>query len=135
MAEVIAKLRMQYVLGFNPSDPGESGSYHTLTVSFADQDRCSDCRLLARSGYFSGASISSTKSINMPAKPERSIKERDRLLIQHSIAAVGSVNLDLSNLPFKASTAQLTDANGIPYIKIDLNIDSSRIQSATQMVI
>lgn len=128
LAEVIAKLRMQYVLGFNPSSSGESRSFHTLAVSFADKNRCPNCRLLARSGYYSGASTPSTNPIKLPAKPERSVEERDWLLIQLSIAAVGSVNLDLSNLPFKASTNQLTDSNGKPYIKVDPNIDSSRIQ-------
>jgi hypothetical protein len=127
LSEVIAKLRMQYVLGFNPSDPGKSGSFHTLAVSFVDEARCPDCRLLARSGYYSGSSAPLAPPIDAPVKPDRSIEETDQLLIQYSIAVVGSVNLDLSNLPFKVSTTQLEDSGGKPYIKVDLNIDSSRI--------
>ncbi len=127
LSEVIAKLRMQYVLGFNPSDPGESGSFHTLAVSFADKDRCPNCRLLARSGYYAGASAPPSMRIDVPIKSERSIEETNQLLIQYSIAAVGSVNLDLSDLPFKVSTTQLDGSSGKPHIKVDLNIDSSRI--------
>jgi len=127
LSEVIAKLRMQYVLGFNPSDPGKTGSFHTLAISFADEDRCPDCRLLARSGYYAGSSASPASPVEAPIRPDRSVEETDRLLIQYSIAAVGSVNLDLSDLPFRISTTQLDGSSGKPYIKIDLNIDSSRI--------
>jgi hypothetical protein len=127
LSEVIAKLRMQHVLEFNPSDPGEIGSFDTLAVSFADEDRCPDCRLLAHSGFYAGASAPSDTSIFAPVRPDRSTEETDQLPIQYSIAAVGSVNLDLSGIPFKVGTIRLDDSSGKPQIKVDLNIDSSRI--------
>jgi Ca-activated chloride channel family protein len=128
LSEVIEKLRMQYVLGFNPSDAGESGSFHKLAVTFADKDRCPDCRLLARSGYYSGVSTPPSTADDAPVMPERSAEETDQLLIQQSIVTVASTNLNLSDIPFKINTTQLDDSHDEPYVKVELKIDSSRVQ-------
>ena len=126
--EVIMNLRMQYILGFHPTEIGESGNFHKLDIAFADKDRCPDCRLLTRSGYYAGISTPSPRKQNEPAMPQRSAEETDRFLIQQSIATAGSTNLDLSDLPFKASTTQITDSQGQPHVRVELNIDASRLQ-------
>ena len=55
LEKAISDLRLQYTLGFSPSDPGQEGSFHKLTVKLAAEDRCPACRLLVRSGYYAGS--------------------------------------------------------------------------------
>ena len=128
LSEAIMKLRMQYVLGFNPSDAGETGTFHTLAVSFADKDRCPDCRLLSRVGYYSGVSTPPSAPDYVPVMPKRSIEEMQQFLVQYIIAAVGSTDLDLMDLRFKVSTTQPDSSDGKQQVIVDLNIDSSRIK-------
>ena len=53
---LMSNLRLQYTLGFNPSDPGKAGSWHKLMVRLAAPDHCPACRLKSRSGYYSSSS-------------------------------------------------------------------------------
>jgi Ca-activated chloride channel family protein len=54
MGEVIDKFHMQYILGFNPTDPGKHGSLHELDVRFSDDESCPGCKIKARKGYYAG---------------------------------------------------------------------------------
>jgi len=50
--KAIADLRLGYTLGFTPSSPGDSGSFHRLTVKLVTGKRCPGCTIQARSGYY-----------------------------------------------------------------------------------
>jgi VWFA-related protein len=69
LENAITRLRMQYTLGFNPSDRGLDGQFHNLKVRFADETRCPDCRIISRSGYYSGVGVSTP--LPLPNKAER----------------------------------------------------------------
>jgi hypothetical protein len=58
LENAITRLRMQYTLGFNPSDRGLDGQFHYLKVRFADENRCPDCRIIGPFGYYSGVGVS-----------------------------------------------------------------------------
>jgi VWFA-related protein len=50
----IASLNHSYLLGFNPTDPGQEGSYHAIKVTLNSGANCSKCKVQARKGYFLG---------------------------------------------------------------------------------
>jgi hypothetical protein len=69
LENAITNLKMQYTLGFNPSDRGLDGQFHYLKVRFADENRCPDCRIIGRFGYYSGVGVSTP--LQLPNKAER----------------------------------------------------------------
>jgi VWFA-related protein len=69
LENAITNLQMQYTLGFNPSDRGLDGQFHNLKVRFADENRCPDCRIIGRFGYYSGIGVSTP--LPLPNKAER----------------------------------------------------------------
>jgi Ca-activated chloride channel family protein len=127
LEKVISNLRMQYTIGFNPSDPGQTGVFRRLAVKLASSDRCPGCQLLTRSGYYPGVSAplpppgASAKTAEIaPQKPESS-------LIERNIVIAGNSSLEMTEIPFTAKTAQAQDSGGQPQIKIDLQIDFSKV--------
>jgi VWFA-related protein len=122
MEKAISNLRMQYTLGFNPSAPGETGSFHKLQLKLKSEDRCPGCRLLTRSGYYTGVAQVQPVTANKPDTPRQSPEEVDKLLIERSIATAGSIDIDLPGIPFSVTTAQQKDSAGEPQIKVDLQI-------------
>jgi Ca-activated chloride channel family protein len=58
---LMSSLRLQYTLGFNPSNPGRTGSWHKLAVRLAAPDHCPACRVKSRSGYYAGLRSSSSQ--------------------------------------------------------------------------
>jgi Ca-activated chloride channel homolog len=121
LEKLISSFRMQYTLGFNPSNPGAKGSFHRLAVKLAGQDRCPECQLVARSGYYSGVAAP------LPAPSEiRNNKNRvhaqDDSLVEQSIIAAGTYIPELRDVPFSVSTAEQKDSQGRPQLKVDLRI-------------
>ena len=126
LENAISHLRLQYTLGFSPSDAGQAGSFHKLGVKFAAEDRCPGCRLLARSGYYVGNSPASLLSEKRAALPEPG-SEPDPLMIRRKLEAAETIDLDLLDIPFLAGTSKQEDADGKPQVRIDLQIDFSGI--------
>jgi Ca-activated chloride channel family protein len=123
----ILNLRYQYTLGFNPSNPGEEGSFHRLTVKLATPDRCPECQLLVRSGYYSGISMPAPRPKSVqPAQPD-SEKNTDEVLIQRSILTAGTFSPDLLDIGFSVKTTKQMDSNGKLQLKVDLHIDSDDV--------
>jgi hypothetical protein len=122
LEKAISNLRTQYTLGFNPSAPGEKGSFRRLSVKLASEDRCPGCRLLARSGYYAGVTLPLPPPDKPRKEPRNSPEKADELLIRRSIMNAGSLNSDLHGIPFKVMTAQQMDSSGKPQIKVDLQI-------------
>ncbi len=148
MQEALLRLRRQYTLGFNPTDLGEDGSFHKLDVQLADQVRCPDCRILARSGYYAG--ISSPVPLEDKKKQKKKSKytaeEADRLIIQQSVATAGvykyagywgrsaedfAENTHLTNLSdirLRVQAKKAENDTGKKVLKINLEINTGRIQ-------
>jgi Ca-activated chloride channel homolog len=122
LEKAISNLRLQYTLGFSPSDPGQEGSFHKLTVRLAPEDRCPSCRLLVRSGYYAGSPPVPLANQIQLALPEPANKTAD-WMIQRKIEAAATINLDLPDIPFVARTARQTDSDGKSQIRVDLQID------------
>jgi|WetSurSiteA1Bulk_404760.scaffolds.fasta_scaffold10509_2 Ca-activated chloride channel homolog len=134
LEKAISNLRLQYTLGFSPSDPGKEGSYHKLTVRLASEDRCPACRLLARKGYYSGisASISNPRTSRLIAgnplkqsSPER--LQRLRFCMNTAI----HTDFDLPDIPIVVRTFEQKGLDGKPQLKLDLHIDFSNIGFVT----
>lgn len=130
LAQVISNLRMQYSIGFNPTQIGEKGVFRGLSVKLADKKKCPECRILARSGYYPGLST----ALPVDDKPEiappgNSPADTDKLLIRQSIETAATAAMELSDLPLKIKTSELADSiEGRRHLKVDLTIDASRIQ-------
>lgn len=123
---------MQYTLGFNPSDPGKRGSFHKLTVRLASAERCPGCRLLSRSGYYSGMSPPLPPPDSMETATLRPPDPKaDQLLIQKSIITAGTIDLDLPGIPFAVVTERQMNSDGSQHVKLDLRIDANRIAMKT----
>jgi Ca-activated chloride channel homolog len=133
LEKIIASLRKQFTLGFNPSVHGEKGKFHKLSVKFAAKNRCPGCRVLSRSGYYAG--IAPPISFPDERKPRkmllRDAEDTDRLLIRQSIITAGAFNLDMPGIPFKVKTTQQTDSKGQPEYKVDVVINAGGIAFKT----
>ena len=123
LEDTISRLRMQYTLGFNSSDRGRDGQFHSLIVRFADEKRCKNCRIIGRKGYYAGVAAPLLLPEETRTKPRSSSDNIDELMAQRSILIAGTTFPDLREIPFKLSAAVQTDANGIQ-LHLDLVIDS-----------
>lgn len=122
LEKAISDLRLQYTLGFSPSDQGEEGSFHKLTVKLASEKRCPSCRLLARSGYYAGSTPASALSEFRTVSPEPANKP-DQWAIRRKIESANTMDLDLLDIPFAASAAKQQGSSGEPQVGIGLQID------------
>jgi Ca-activated chloride channel homolog len=122
LEKAISNLRLQYTLGFSPSDPGQEGSFHKLTVRLAAEHRCPACRLLVRSGYYAGSPPVPLANQIQLASPEQANKTAYWMILR-KIEAAATINSDLPDIPFVARTASQKDSDGKPQIRVDLQID------------
>jgi hypothetical protein len=100
LEKIISQVRSQYVLGFSPSNAGENGVFHQLTVRLANKDRCPTCRIKARRGYYAGVSTSLPLSKKTQAMPSQPGSELDNSIIQRI--------MDLSGDPFWPNMGEIS---------------------------
>jgi len=123
LEDAISRLRMQYTLGFNPSDHGQEGQFHSLIIRFADENRCPNCSIIGRKGYYVGVASPLPLSEKTIIRSRSSLDDTDQLITQRIVLIAGTQFSDLYEIPFKFSTAVQTDANGMK-LHIELGIDS-----------
>jgi Ca-activated chloride channel family protein len=130
MTKVLARLRKQYTLGFNPTDLGEEGSFHKLEVKFADEKRCPECRMLSRVGYYAGVSSPIPSGDKKRKKPKLTQQEMNRIIIEKSVVAVGSNPdmPDLEGVPFRVWTKRFRDKKGDIREQVNVRIDAHQVQ-------
>ncbi len=126
LEKAISNLRLQYTLGFSPSDPGQEGGFHKLTVRLAAEDRCPACRLLVRSGYYAGSPPVPLANQIQLAPPEPANKAAYGMILR-KIEAAATIDMDLPDIPFVARTASQKDSDGKSQIRVDLQIDFSGV--------
>jgi Ca-activated chloride channel homolog len=123
LKEAILKLRMQYTLGFYPSDLTKKGKTHKLEVRFVDKNRCPDCRIFGRKSYREGVSA----PLPLPAESRQNrialpAEEIEQLLIQRSILIAGNSSQEMNQIPFKLMTRKLTDPGSKTQFEIKMQI-------------
>jgi VWFA-related protein len=129
--QVMDRLRAQYTIGFTPSNPGEKGSFHELTVRLANQDRCPKCGIKARKGYYAGISAPFPPVRKPQAKPLQSLSEIDNKLIQESILLAGTCYFDMNDISFALRNAEkITSTSGQNQMMIELSVDPAGIEMA-----
>ena len=124
----ILNLRFRYTLGFNPSNPGEDGSFHRLTVELNAPDRCPGCQLLLRRGYYTGIPSDPPSEIPLQSSQPDSAQEIDETLIQRSILTAGSFAQDLPDIAFSVKTAEEADAYGKPLLIVYFHVEPHEIE-------
>jgi Ca-activated chloride channel homolog len=126
LEKAISNLRLQYTLGFSPSDPGQERGFHKLAVKLAAEDRCPACRLLVRSGYYAGSPpVPLANQIQLaPAEPANKAAYG---MILRKIEAAATIDMDLPDIPFVVRTAMQKDSDGKPQMRVDLQIDFSGV--------
>jgi Ca-activated chloride channel homolog len=131
LEKAISSLRTQYILGFTPSNPGKNGSFHELKVRFANIDRCPECQIKARRGYYAGVSAPLIPPAQTPIASKQSPTEIDQQLLQRSIFTAGTVYTDLEEIRFMVSTDERIGSNGEPQIQVDLRIGPAGVDFTT----
>jgi Ca-activated chloride channel family protein len=126
----IANLRMQYLLGFSPSDAGKDGSFHNLVVKLRSKESCPDCRVQARRGYYAGKAILPLAPGSTPAamQPDGSGES----LARSRIITAAACGFDLNDIPFELTAAREADDSDQPRIKVDLKIDPANVAFKTE---
>jgi VWFA-related protein len=127
LEEAIDRLRMQYTLGFKPSNPGRPGSLHKLVVNFANEESCPQCRLLMRGGYYAGKTTSFAPKEKAGLAGTKSKFQVDESLVQRNIQIAGTTTVDLDEIPFTVAGALEADSNNQPQAKIDLQIETEEL--------
>ena len=127
LERAITNIRYEYTIGFNPSNPGEDGSYHALDVKLRSQDLCPDCRILTRKGYYAGLHSPALPDDHAQPVSRASAENAEELLIQRSILTAGTTELELTDIPFTVETAQREESGNQPQLEVSIIIDSSEI--------
>jgi Ca-activated chloride channel homolog len=131
LEKTISSLRMQYTLGFNPSNPGRTKSFHKLSVRFRNPGRCPGCKIAGRNGYYAGVAAPSPLPEKAKKKPLSSSDEIDKALVQRIILTAGTTIQDLSEIPLKVSTAEQMDFNGKLQLQLSARIDPAAVDYST----
>jgi VWFA-related protein len=130
LESAINRLRTQYSLGFTPSNPGEPGSFHELTVRLANKDRCPTCQVKARRGYYAGVAAPLPPPQKPQAKPVQPFSEIDDKLIQQIMITAGLSYLDFDDISFAiANTAKIEDFSRQSQMMIDLSINPAGMET------
>jgi Ca-activated chloride channel homolog len=131
LEQAIIRLRMQYTLGFSPSNPGKPGSFHKLDVRFAHKASCPECQLLVRGGYYAGVAAPLAPKEKSGTTPPHSPQKTDELLVQRGILIAGTAPMELDEIAFSVSTTKQMDSSSQPQLKIDLQINPAEMNSST----
>jgi Ca-activated chloride channel family protein len=123
LERIISNLRLQYTIGFNPSDPGEKGVFRRLAVKFASADRCPGCQVRTRSGYYPGVSAQVPPPNTAKKKQEPVVRMSEQDLIQESIGIAAGADMNFADIRFIATTAQQQGPDGQPQVRVDLQVD------------
>ncbi len=127
LEDAILKLRMQYTLGFYPSDLTKKSKIHKLEVHFVDKNRCPGCRIFGRKSYREGVSA----PLPLPEPPQNGIalpsEEIEQLLIQRSILIAGNSSQEMNQIPFKLMTRKLIDPGSKTQFEIKIQIGAKGI--------
>lgn len=123
----ILSLRLGYTLGFTPSHLGEKGSYHHLTVKLNAGQRCPNCQVQARAGYYLASESS-------PSQANSSIREAydcEEVVAHDYLNSPYALVLDTQSLPFGISHAETPGEVSPKEVRIELRIAADEVQFQT----
>lgn len=133
---VITGLKLEYTLGFTPTEIGENGSYHRLAVKLVPADRWQNCRVQARNGYYSGTQAQPVPQgqVDKPGPPANSAlgelydMESEVSQIIYRRLEAEAKGAATNGIPFTVAWAETMDTKGKRYLKVDLHIDPARVK-------
>jgi len=136
LESVIMGLKLEYTLGFTPTDVGEDGSYHRLAVKLVPGERWQNCRVQARNGYYSGAQAQSAPQgqagkMGQPANSapgELYDMESEVSQIVYRRLEAEAHRAATNGIPLAVEWAEVKDIKGKWYFKVDLHIDAARVK-------
>jgi VWFA-related protein len=105
--------RVQYLLGYYPSDDNWNGRYRQIQVKVNRPG----LRLYFRRGYF--------------ARDKLQPYDRAEFLAYSRVSAAGGWSDIIDDVPFKISTSRVRDDAGQPQVVVDLKINASKIALKT----
>jgi Ca-activated chloride channel family protein len=129
LERIISNLRLQYTLGFNPSDPGQKGVFRRLSVKFASKNRCPGCQLLTRSGYYPGVSAPVPAPNPAKTKQQQVVQVSEEALIQQNLAIAAGAEMNFSDIRFTAGTVEQQGPDGQP----QMDLRSVRFESINNL--
>jgi VWFA-related protein len=129
LGDSITKLRKQITLGFYPASSNKSGIFHKLTVNFANANRCPNCQIRSRSGYYSGVPTSNPPPLTANKTSSSYNEQVDEAMLKIMIEDILSEGIDLNGIPFNVDTTPQTDSKGKPELKLNLKIQFDQIES------
>jgi Ca-activated chloride channel family protein len=124
---VISNLKLQYTLGFVPSDTRTGEIFHRLEVKLSGSRPCLGCKVQARSGYYLVAPSSPVGNSTETSGTHYDCEDLKATLEDKLISMAAANAEELHNLLFQVITAKDTDAAGLPQIKVHLKIDSALV--------
>ena len=109
LQRVNAITRVAYLLGYYPKDEDWNGAYRQISVRVNRPG----LKVSFRHGYF--------------ARDAFRPSDQQEFLAYSRITSAGGYEADIGDLPFRIATASSVTAAGQPQIKVDLQIDATRL--------
>jgi VWFA-related protein len=124
----ISNLKLQYTLGFVPSEPRVGESFHRLQVKLSGAKSCPGCRVQARSGYYRAAP--SFPNRNATGAEGTQFKcEEFKTDYENKVMSMAAANqAELHDILFKVVTAKETSSDGLQQVGVHLKIDSTSVR-------
>jgi Ca-activated chloride channel homolog len=104
---IVLELKTGYTLGFAPADLGAEGSYHEVSI-VTQGNRCHDCIVQARSGYYVGVAKRSAPEI----VPTSELYDCEESLAYSVVRNINARSADLREIPLKVSLSETTGSSG-----------------------
>ncbi len=130
----VTNLKSGYTLGFTPSNPGQSGSYHRLVVGLNPQGRCSDCRAQARTGYYYGGNSGLPPPESRGRKPGGPPSQAfdppadiEDLVAGSRMKEAAYSARDAGQIAFEVTSEVTKDDRGQRQVRINLRIDIAAV--------
>ena len=102
--------RVQYLLGYYPSDESWNGAYRRINVKVS---RPGNLKVSFRRGYYARDTVTALI--------------REEFLAYSRISAAAAYGPALSDILFKVSTSSLKDSGGAPQLRVDIQINPGLI--------
>jgi hypothetical protein len=129
LGDSITKLRKQITLGFYPTSPDKPGTFHKLTVKFANTNRCPGCQVHSRNGYYTGVPASNPQSLAAPKTSGIYNEQVEEAMLKIMLEDILSEGGDLKDILFTVDATPQTDAKGKPELKLNFKIQFDKIDT------
>jgi VWFA-related protein len=123
----VLSLRLGYTLGFTPSQLGEKGSYHRLAVELNAGQRCPDCRVQARAGYY----VASESGLTEASSSIEEAYDCEEIVARDYLKSPYALVLDTQSVPFGSFLDETYGTDGRKQVRIELRIAAGEVHFQT----